>query len=198
MSDLQISVEGTPNPHAAKFVLDRELPGEGSRSYREAESAADDPLAARLFEVPGVRALLIVENFITVTKSPTVEWSRVIEPIREAIEINHAFIDKSDEEEEPEPHKMSEILEGVSVEDFPGFSDERKAEIIDAMLDHSIRPALANDGGGISLIGVEGNTVKIHYQGACGSCPSASTGTLQYIENFLQETLSPTLKVQTL
>ena len=66
------------------------------------------------------------------------------------------------------------------------------------MLDHSIRPALANDGGGIEVIGVEGNTVKIHYQGACGTCPSASAGTLQYIENFLQETLSPTLKIQNL
>jgi len=47
-SDIQITVEGTPNPHAAKFVLDRDIPGEGSRSYFDPESAAEDPLAARL------------------------------------------------------------------------------------------------------------------------------------------------------
>jgi len=85
MSDLQIAVEGTPNPNAAKFVLDREVPGEGSRSYRDPESAVDDPLAARLFEVPGIRALLIVENFITVTKSEDLDWPELVDEVEEAI-----------------------------------------------------------------------------------------------------------------
>ncbi len=84
-SDLQITVEGTPNPHAAKFVLDRDIPGEGSRSYFDPESAAEDPLAARLFEVDGVRALLIVENFITVTKTATLEWPELLDEIEAAI-----------------------------------------------------------------------------------------------------------------
>ena len=82
---IQITVEGTPNPHAAKFVLDRDIPGEGSRSYFDPESAAEDPLAARLFQVDGVRALLIVENFITVTKNPALEWPDVLDEIEEAI-----------------------------------------------------------------------------------------------------------------
>ena len=84
-TDLQIHVEGTPNPNAAKFVLDRDIPGEGSRSYFDPESAADDALAARLFEVDGVTALLIVENFITVTKDPSLEWSDLVEEVEEAI-----------------------------------------------------------------------------------------------------------------
>lgn len=83
--DIQITVEGTPNPHAAKFVLDRAIPGEGSRSYFDPESAADDPLAARLFEVDGVRALLIVENFITVTKTEALGWPDLLDEIEEAI-----------------------------------------------------------------------------------------------------------------
>jgi len=83
--DIQITVEGTPNPHAATFVLDREIPGEGSRSYFDPESAAEDPLAARLFEVDGVRALLIVENFITVTKTAALGWPDLLDEIEEAI-----------------------------------------------------------------------------------------------------------------
>jgi len=82
---IQITVEGTPNPHAAKFVLDRDIPGEGSRSYFDPESAAEDRLAARLFEVDGVRALLIVENFITVTKNPALEWPAMLDEVEEAI-----------------------------------------------------------------------------------------------------------------
>ena len=65
------------------------------------------------------------------------------------------------------------------------------------MLDHAVRPALANDGGGITLLGVEGNLVRVHYQGACGTCPSSTTGTLEFIENFLKDTLSKDLKVET-
>lgn len=84
-SDIQITVEGTPNPNAAKFVLDREVPGEGSRSYFDPDSAADDPLAARLFEVDGVRALLIVENFVTVTKTADLEWPELVDELEEAI-----------------------------------------------------------------------------------------------------------------
>tara|TARA_B100000965_G_scaffold177219_2_gene147885 strand:+ start:22641 stop:22880 length:240 start_codon:yes stop_codon:yes gene_type:complete len=33
-----------------------------------------------------------------------------------------------------------------------------------------IRPFLKNDGGNISLIGVEDNTVKVKFEGACSTC----------------------------
>ena len=85
MSELEIQVEGTPNPHAAKFTLDRTLPVEGSRSYFRAEEAGDDPLARELFGIDGVRALLIVEDFITVTKAEDVEWDELVEPVTAAI-----------------------------------------------------------------------------------------------------------------
>jgi hypothetical protein len=85
MSEIQITVHGTPNPNAAKFVLDRELPGGGSRSYFDAESAADDALASRLFALPGVRALLFVENFITVTKKDDAEWDSLVEDVKSTI-----------------------------------------------------------------------------------------------------------------
>jgi hypothetical protein len=87
MSDLRISitVEGTPNPNAAKFVLDRQVPGAGSRSYFDSESAAGDQLAERLFAIEGVRALLLVENFITVTKIDDVEWSELVDRVEAVI-----------------------------------------------------------------------------------------------------------------
>ena len=63
------------------------------------------------------------------------------------------------------------------------------------MLDHKVRPALAGDGGGLEVLGLEGNKVKIRYQGACGSCPSAITGTLMAIEGLLRRDINPTLEV---
>ena len=88
------------------------------------------------------------------------------------------------------------ILENFNKEDFFDYNDERKTEVINALLDIAIRPALANDGGGINLLSVQDKTIKVHYQGACGSCPSSTTGTLQYIEQFLKEAIHPDVEVQ--
>lgn len=85
MPELEIQVEGTPNPHAAKFTLSRPLPVEGSRSYFRADEVEDDPLAEELFGVDGVRALLIVDDFITVTKAEEAEWDELVEPVSDAI-----------------------------------------------------------------------------------------------------------------
>jgi hypothetical protein len=81
MSRADISVQGTPNPNAAKFVVSGASLGATSRSYFAAGDVGDDSLAARLFGVDGVRALLIVDNFITVTKSDEVAWDDIVEDI---------------------------------------------------------------------------------------------------------------------
>ncbi len=81
MSQADITVEGTPNPNAAKFVVSGASLGTKSRSYFGADEAGDDELATRLFGVDGVRALLIVDNFITVTKSDEVAWDDIVEDI---------------------------------------------------------------------------------------------------------------------
>jgi hypothetical protein len=86
MSLPSIQVQGTPNPNAAKFVLGRSMLGEEGRTFFDAQAAAENPLAARLFEVEGVRALFMVDNFITVTKAEGATWDDLVEPIREAIQ----------------------------------------------------------------------------------------------------------------
>ena len=81
MSQPDITVQGTPNPNAAKFVVSGASLGSKSRSYFGAGEAGDDELATRLFAVDGVRALLIVDNFITVTKSDEVTWDDIVEDV---------------------------------------------------------------------------------------------------------------------
>ena len=39
-----------------------------------------------------------------------------------------------------------------------------------------------------------GNYLSIHYQGACGSCPSSISGTLKGIENLVR-TIEPDIEV---
>ncbi|MFQ5746181.1 MAG: NifU N-terminal domain-containing protein [Gemmatimonadota bacterium] len=85
MSEMRVSVQGTPNPNAAKFVLDHAAFGEASRSYFHPIQSGVDPLAEKLFAVRGVVALLMADNFITVTKSESVQWSDIVESIEAVI-----------------------------------------------------------------------------------------------------------------
>lgn len=86
MPDPDITVQGTPNPNAAKFTVDRTLvEGGSSMSYFDAESAKDHPLASRLFAVDGVESLLIAEDFVTVTKSEATDWDALVPQIEQAI-----------------------------------------------------------------------------------------------------------------
>ncbi len=189
----------TPNPEAGQFIMSHPVirPG-GTRTFDSPDTSKDDAFAQAMFKVFGVESLFLKENFVTVTKSSTINWTSVMGSLQETLEKNLIYYEKADEDEQPKEKEIAQnLLEEVDVEDFPNFDNEQKGKIIDAVLDHAIRPALANDGGGITLIGVDGDVVQIHYQGACGTCPSSTTGTLQYIETFLQDTLHKNLTVQT-
>lgn len=77
-----ITVQGTPNPNAAKFTVDRSLvEGGASMSYFDPATAKDDPIASRLFAVDGVDSLLIADDFVTVTKSPSADWDDLVPKI---------------------------------------------------------------------------------------------------------------------
>jgi Fe-S cluster biogenesis protein NfuA len=57
-----------------------------------------------------------------------------------------------------------------------------------------VRPYLQGDGGDLYVLGLEGNTLQVHYQGACGSCPSSLSGTLAGIENLVRS-IEPDIQV---
>jgi hypothetical protein len=86
MPEPKITVQGTPNPNAAKFTLDRRLiEGDESHSYFDPESASEDPLAESLFALDGVESLLIADNFVTVTKSPSTSWDELVPDVERTI-----------------------------------------------------------------------------------------------------------------
>ena len=77
----------TPNPNAGKFTLNRKvLEGNASRSFYNADDAADHPLAAALFEIEGVASLFMVDDFLTVTKTAQADWETLMPQVRATIE----------------------------------------------------------------------------------------------------------------
>jgi len=189
-----VRVQPTPNPDAFQFILNGKVIGDGTITFDSPEDAVNDILAKALFGIFGIQSIYLKENFVTITKSNTVGWHTLMEKTGHTLEEHLSFYEKGDEPEHAED--IHPVLEAFKKEDFFNYDRDRQTEVVNALLDVSIRPALANDGGGINILAIEGKQIKIHYQGACGSCPSSTTGTLQYIEQFLQEAIHPELEVQ--
>ncbi len=71
-----------------------------------------------------------------------------------------------------------------------------KVRRIESVLDTQVRPALASDGGGIDLVDLKGDELYVQYHGACGSCSSSIGGTLQFIQDSLNNHLGTALAIK--
>ena len=177
----------TPNPSALQFVLNSQIVEHGNLSYETAKDCSEDPLGKILFEKSGVKTVYIMDNFITVTKEDDTSWNPLKERVWKAIDENVTL------------YKSNAVTKlNIDVEKFLSLSNEEKVDAVEMVLNRSIRKNLAQDGGGVEVKGIEGNVVKILYQGACGSCPTSSTGTLQYIQTQIRQQLHKDLEVKSI
>jgi len=171
-------VDLTPNPHALKFILNKKLLNVETRQYPDKDSAKNDPFAKGIFEIDNVASVFYMDKFVTIEKTEDANWGQIQRPF---IDFLKSFdIDLIPEEKEVEIREDSE---------------DKLLKQINELLDQKVRPALAGDGGGLEVVGVEGFTVKISYQGACGTCPSAISGTLMAIEGLLKRDINEALEV---
>lgn len=182
-------LEYTPNPNARKFVLKEPLTYGLARSFENAEQAQRDELAARLFAIPHVTNVFYVDSWITVTQDGEADWQNLLRevagPIREA-----PAAEKASEEY---AKAAAWLVHGEGTGDL-SEADQMKLEQINELLDEEVRPYLQGDGGDLYVVGLEGNTLKVHYQGACGSCPSSISGTLAGIEGLVRR-IDPEMEV---
>jgi len=75
----------------------------------------------------------------------------------------------------------------------------QKHRAVEQVLDEKVRPALLRDGGNLEVVDMKAadgvTEVHISYQGACKGCPSATAGTLSFVEDVLKAELDPSVRV---
>ncbi len=178
-------IEGTPNPNAMKFILKEPLTWGITRSYDNAAQAQDDPLASALFDIEHVTNVFYVDHWLTVTQDGSADWQELMRKLAEPIRAAPAADDQS--------AQLASTAATAPIADLSP-ADQERLDKINAVLDEQVRPYLQGDGGDLYVLGLEGNTLTVHYQGACGSCPSSLSGTLAGIENLVK-TIEPDLEV---
>jgi Fe-S cluster biogenesis protein NfuA len=172
-----IQTEPTPNPATLKFLPGRTVMPSGVADFTDPEAAGPSPLARHLFEIEGVTGVFLGGDFITVTKTEGHEWYELKPAVLGAI--------------------MEHFLSGQPViEDGAAVAQEPAAEAagedsevvrqIRELIETRVRPAVAQDGGDITLRGYDRGVVYLHLRGSCAGCPSSIVTLKNGIENLLR------------
>jgi NFU1 iron-sulfur cluster scaffold homolog, mitochondrial len=180
-NEVSVYIQPTPNPNALKFIVNQIVKKTGKSNYKNPMQAENNELAKILFTIRGVDQLHFFQNVITITKFNYEEWEDLEEKIIDLIKEKIPSHDNQYIDVDPE----SERRKNLSPE----------LEEIESILDNTIRPGLQGDGGDIQCISYKENILVIKYQGACGTCPSSTTGTLDAIRNILRNEYSEDIEV---
>jgi len=180
---VSVTLEFTPNPDTLKYVVSAHLLQRGALDFTDAAQAAGAPLAERLFRVPGVKAVMLAKDFVTVTVTSQDVMKDVnaamLREIREHLESGQPV-----------------VTEALAPQDDHGADDSLVAQQIKAILDQQVRPAVAMDGGDIVFNRFEDGIVYLELKGSCSGCPS-STATLKMgIEQHLRELIPEVQQVE--
>jgi Fe-S cluster biogenesis protein NfuA len=183
---VNIQLEWTPNPSTLKYVVDTSLLPRGAMNFVSKDVAVEkSPLASKLFEIKGVTGVMLGTNFVTVTKGDEGEWDELNDGVMLALDQH-----LTDGKDVVLPDVLA-AWQAAAATQGGGAMEQRIREILDT----EIRPAVAMDGGDITLDRIENNVVYLHMQGSCAGCPS-STATLRMgIETRLREAVPEIVEV---
>ena len=187
--------EETPNPAAIKFIMEDLVISSGTLSLStgeddEDEYRGDNPTAIALFNI-GVKEIFFYKNSVSITMFSERAWQFFMNDVIEVLETKLLTSGL----EHPGEEKKKSFLDDFDKENFLKLPEPEKLSIIESLMDEIIRPALANDGGGLEITKFESNEVQIKYQGACGTCPSSTGATQSAIQRALKNYLDPQLTV---
>jgi len=178
-------IQETPNPNAVKFILREPVTAGVARQFGSNDQAQSDELARSLFDVGSVASVFYMDNMITVEKENAADWDELLPilavPIRAAQSVAAASSNG-------DTSAVGGAIAAVT-------SEDPRLLRINEILDEKVRPYLMGDGGYLEILDLTDHTLKIRYQGACGTCPSSLTGTLMAIESMLKEQIDPDLEV---
>lgn len=177
-----VHTEPTPNPNTLKFNVHQVLLASGSADFPTKEAAQVSPLAAKLFQIPGVAGVFLGRDFVTITKSGGGDWQGVVPTVIQTIQHQLAS---------GEP-VITQTQAGAATAATGSDVEQKIREIID----REVRPAVAMDGGDIIFMGYQNGIVKLHLQGSCHGCPSSLMTLKMGIEQRLRRTVPEVVAVE--
>lgn len=182
-----IKTEETPNPNSLKFIPGIDVLGNDDPIFiLNKEQASISELTEMLFKFDFIKNIFLGADFITVTKKEDITWD-IIKPdilicIMEFFVLGKSIIKANSST----PSNSGEINE----------NDSEIVKQIKELIEHKVRPAVAQDGGDIIYKGFEDGIVLLELHGSCSGCPSSSITLKNGIESMLKHYIPEVLGVE--
>lgn len=188
---VSVYMEMTPNPSVMKFVANKYLITTDDQvefsSAKDAMGFSD--LAVSLFNFPFVKKVFIAGNFVSITKTDTIEWDLINmelrEFLKEFIEDGNVAVIKIPQHDSSNKDFSKSELKKTSRNYTPSAYDDT----IKSLLEEYVKPAVETDGGAIDFLAFEDGVVRVEMRGACAGCPSSTATLKNGIENLLKQHL---------
>jgi Fe-S cluster biogenesis protein NfuA len=181
-----IQTEATPNPATLKFLPGRPVLEGGTLDIQSKDTAAQSPLALRLFDVANVGGVFFGSDFISVTKTDG-DWQQM-KPAILGVIMEHYMSGA--------PLLADDVQPTAAADEFFDAKDAETVATIKDLIETRVRPAVAGDGGDITFRGYKEGIVYLNMKGACSGCPS-STATLKHgIQNLLRHFVPDVVEVR--
>lgn len=199
---ITVYAELTPNPNTMKFVANILLLDGGIVEYNEKSKSLNCPLAYQLFDFTGVTAIFITSNFVTVTKTPDLDWYDITNILREFIRsflmsdeklfLSNPFQDENGTQHPGTAKEIPAQPDAVqqSVHSFPEIEEKIKS-----MLEEYVKPAVEQDGGAIFFKSFNEGIVTLSLKGSCSGCPSSTMTLKSGIETLLKKMIPEVTEV---
>ncbi|TVQ80852.1 MAG: NifU family protein [Bradymonadales bacterium] len=180
MSEIYVDLEFTPNPDSLKYLVNRSILTKGTLFLSSAEEAKEkSELAESLFQLGGIKSVMLGAGFVTVSLQSQDELHELNEKITECIRAHL---------KEGRPV----VKPGAIQESTDQTFSEVEQKIVD-FLNAEVRPAVAMDGGDIQFESFQEGVVYLKMQGSCSGCPSSLMTLKEGVESRLK-TLVPEVK----
>lgn len=170
---MYIQTEETPNPNALKFLPGETVMQKGTMFIAKKEEASRSPLASALFQIAGVEAVFLGNDFVTVTKNESSRWEilkpMVLTEIMDFYVTGKSVLGESKSSEAPQLDESDPLVKQIK-----------------ELIETRVRPAVAQDGGDIIFRNFKDGVVELELHGSCSGCPSSTATLKDGIENMLK------------
>tara|TARA_B100001248_G_C27164571_1_gene355098 strand:- start:42 stop:611 length:570 start_codon:yes stop_codon:yes gene_type:complete len=173
-----IQTEETPNPSTLKFIPGKNLLEGGTLEFKSQEEAKKNSLAKILFSEEKVKSVFIGKDFLTVTKSESVEWE-ILKPTLLSLILDYFSSGGEIETSDLDTNTSTKEIKYTK-------KDQEIVNKINELLEERIKPAVAQDGGDINFVKLQKGIVFLELRGACSGCPSSTITLKSGIENMLK------------
>ena len=170
-----VTTEHTPNPDTLKFLPGKTVSEIGPVEFLKKDKSTKVPLANNILSLEGIVMVFFGEDFITVKKEKSLNWSDLKHSI--ISEINDYYSQGNDV-----------VVKKVLHEDKTNVASGKSDEIINKIneiLNEKIRPAVSRDGGDITFKSFKNGVVTVELKGSCSGCPSSIMTLKKGVQNLL-------------